>query len=515
MKYTNEELIKFIVLGEYQEERLEAMIKYYNQMMEEELRKKIGKALPEPRKNARGIQEHFYSWTLLKEDLKSASLSSKMGVDAIREKVAQEIYADMTTRGKLESVYRACGEENRGRVDEFFARSTSLIPVTSLEYSPEEQLELMVQSGEVFHMAVSDTEYTAPHHAYIIDLPGGEKGIATAIIQPHYYEEESLAKKGESQRFRIYKMDGTVVGTIAEPELADEPSAQLSMACDGECVYVGSYNTNHSFIACYGPDMQRRWKVDCHGNLVGGEQSQTDIVPMGQEDSKSMSIQSLTTNEQYLIAFDMENGRIMYFDKKTGVRVPEKDIDVKERWGHSHHELSASDEMLLAATPGFDLGFMGLGSLDNMLKLFDSEGKLVSKKGIPIQLGSIEAVATDLDTGMGYLALDNHIIIFSREGYGGSITMPGRVFGLSTSDGNLMVCSKEEDKGGRIDVLSPEARERLTYLPSREVSHFAELAGRTRRAEDLLIESEGLAKPVPTPEPGAKPNKGQTGRGDE
>lgn len=277
-----------------------------------------------------------------------------------------------------------------------------------------------------------------------MDLPNGEKGIAVAMIQPHYFVEESVKEIGKAKKVKILKLDGTEYMDLSEPELGNNPSSQVKIARDDNFMYVTTYNTEESYLAKYKmPGFEKEWKRALGFNAM----------------------QSITVNNNSVICFNMTNGSIDYFNKVNGEKT--NSIDIKGQWGHSHHNIAATNLMLRAGAPGMD---WLLGS-SNQLKLFDENGTLVNQKDIPNSIGKFNAISVDSNSNLAYAAFDNKIAIYGPQGYLGKIVMPyGKILELNADNesGSLVVSSAnvETDTGGKIDIITADAIKSLTMLNS-------------------------------------------------
>lgn len=217
---------------------------------------------------------------------------------------------------------------------------------------------------------------------------------------------------------------------ISEPELLQEDSGYLVITSDDENLYVGSYNTDHSYLAAYEMgSFERKRKTPMYGS----------------------SIQSVTVNDNYLMAFDMKDWKIKYFDKRNWQQLKWKDIDVRWQGWWSHHNLAATNESLIAAVPGFEeMIFNSIWAFNNELKVFDNEkAKLVAQTSFSAAMGSLDAVAVDSEKWRAFLAIGNKIWVFDSTGYIGMIPLSTRnihQLDYSPQTGCLMV-SMTEGKG--------------------------------------------------------------------
>lgn len=297
----------------------------------------------------------------------------------------------------------------------------------------------LIVEREIREYSICDTKYSLPLGGLIVELPDGEKGIAVTIIQPHYFVEDNIKKTGETKKLKILRLDGSEYMDLSEPELITNLSSAAKIARDDKFLYVTTYNTRDSYLAKY--EMQsfkREWK------------KQFGFTAM----------QSITVDSNNIICFNMTNGSIDYFNKKNGEKI--KSIDIKEQFGHSHHNLASAELMLLAGSPGSDW----LTDLPNQLKVFNNNGILENSADIPNSVGKLNAISIDMNLEIAYVAFDNKIISFDSNGYVGMMTMPcGRVLELNVDNetGSLIVSSSnmESNTGGKVNILSPEAIKKL------------------------------------------------------
>ena len=279
--------------------------------------------------------------------------------------------------------------------------------------------------------------------AVFVRLGNGDIGIAASVIVWDGERGKQLEIKGA---------DGEHIAFINEPELMQgRGTPQVKICTDDDNLYVGSYGNEYSFLACYRMgDFEQVWKTSLPGSRL----------------------QSITVNDNNIIAFDIgltgSDGTIKYFNKTTGEYAKDKDIATKEEKGGftvtSHHNLAATNKNLLAVVPGLSFGIdIGLPKFDNEIKSFDNvSGEMLHKKSVPINFGTLNAVAIDENQGRAYLAFDDKIGVFSADGYEGMILAPTRnvlELDVDKQTGCLMISMK--DGKGKVDVCSPQAIETL------------------------------------------------------
>ena len=227
---------------------------------------------------------------------------------------------------------------------------------------------------------------------------------------------------------------------LTEPELFQGRETPRTVICSDENnLYIATYNTKYSYIACYRMgDFEKVWKTPMYGS----------------------HIQSITVNDDEVIAFDMKDGKIKYFDKQSGKRNEDKEISTEKDMGpfriKSHHNLAATNERLLAGVPGLTLGLL---SFENELKVFDNaSGESISRKSVSQFIGTLNSLTIDQQNNRVFIAFDNKIAVFGEGGYLGYFLAPTRnvhQLNFDQETGCLMI-SMTENKG-RVEVYSPEA----------------------------------------------------------
>lgn len=267
--------------------------------------------------------------------------------------------------------------------------------------------------------------------AEIVKMSDGSIGIAAAVIA---YDSE------RGKNIQIKTVDGEHVMFLSEPELFQGYDTPGTVICSDENnLYVATYNTEYSYIACYRMgDFEKVWKTPMYGS----------------------KIQSITVNDDEVIAFDMEDGIIKYFDKQSGKRNEDKEISTEKDMGQfkvkSHHNLVATNEKLLAGVPGLSLGLL---SLENELKVFDNaSSESIAQKSVSQFIGTLKSLTIDQQNNRIFIAFDNKIAVFGESGYRGYFIVPTRnvhQLNFDQETGCLMI-SMTEGKG-RVEVYSPEA----------------------------------------------------------
>ena len=278
-----------------------------------------------------------------------------------------------------------------------------------------------------------------------VKLPNGQIGIAASVIA---YDSE------RDKNLEILDENGEHLMFISEPELLKGVGTpNLVISSDEENLYVGSYGNEFSYLAAYTMgDFERKWKTPMNGSRI----------------------QSIAVNETQVIAYDMEDGKIKYFDKTTGEHIDGKDIDTKKSqdvWTiTSQHNLATTNERLIAAVPGLEFG-IGLGTLEfnNELKVFDNErAQQVASTSFSAAMGSLNGVAVDAENGRAFLAIGNKIGIFDSNGYIGMIPQTTRnitQLDFDSQTGCLMVSMKEGK--GKVEILDSEAIRVMAETSSR------------------------------------------------
>ena len=264
-----------------------------------------------------------------------------------------------------------------------------------------------------------------------VKMSDGSIGIAAAVIA---YDSE------RGKNIEIKNADGEHVMFLSEPELFQGRGTPGTVICSDENnLYVATYNTEYSYIACYRMgDFEKVWKIPMYGSCI----------------------QSITVNDDEIIAFDMEDGKIKYFDKQSGKRNKDKEISTEKDMGQfsvkSHHNLAATNERLLAGVPGLTLGLL---SFENELKVFDNaSGESISQKSVSQFIGTLNSLAIDQQNNRVFIAFDNKIAVFGESEYLGYFLAPTinvHQLNFDQETGCLMI-SMTEGKG-RVEVYSPDA----------------------------------------------------------
>lgn len=299
-----------------------------------------------------------------------------------------------------------------------------------------------------------------------VKMSDGSIGIAVAVI---VYDSE------RGKNIEIKNADGEHVMFLSEPELFQGRGTPRTVICSDENnLYVATYYTEYSYIACYRMgDFEKVWKTPMYGSRI----------------------QSITVNDDEIIAFDMEDGKIKYFDKQSGKRNEDKEISTEKDMGQfsvkSHHNLAATNERLLAGVPGLTLGLL---SFENELKVFDNaSGESISQKSVSQFIGTLNSLTIDQQNNRVFIAFDNKIAIFGESGYLGYFLVPTRnvhQLNFDQETGCLMI-SMTEGKG-RVEVYSPEAvttllqtsRALKTQLEAKKIGTTSELIDGVQTIQD-------------------------------
>ena len=303
-------------------------------------------------------------------------------------------------------------------------------------------------------------------------------GIAAAVIA---YDSE------RGKNIEIKNADGEHVMFLSEPELFQGRGTPGTVICSDENnLYVATYNTKYSYIACYRMgDFEKVWKTPMYGSLI----------------------QSITVNDDEIIAFDMEDGKIKYFDKQSGKRNEDKEISTERDMGQfsvkSHHNLAATNERLLAGVPGLTLGLL---SFENELKVFDNaSGESISQKSVSQFIGTLNSLTIDQQNNRVFIAFDNKIAVFGERGYLGYFLAPTRnvhQLNFDQETGCLMI-SMTEGKG-RVEVYSPDAvttllqtsRALKTQLEAKKIGTTSELIDGVQAIQDQFNDDQEQNKHI-------------------
>lgn len=197
------------------------------------------------------------------------------------------------------------------------------------------------------------------------------------------------------KNLEIFDENGRHLMYISEPELLKSLGTPgLKLCSDGECLYVGSYNTNYSYIAAYQAwSFKRKWKV-----------------PMG-----NSRIQSIALDGNEIAVFDMETGKIKFFNKENGMSIEWKDINTKNNNSISHINLAS---MRIAAIPELEAWVnKGINDFCNKLQIFnDKLAKRLAWTSLSSIISSRNPIAVDEKKGRVYMAIENMIGIFDTTG---------------------------------------------------------------------------------------------------
>lgn len=311
-----------------------------------------------------------------------------------------------------------------------------------------------------------------------VKMSDGSIGIAAAVIA---YDSE------RGKNIEIKNADGEHVMFLSEPELFQGRGTPGTVICSDENnLYVATYNTEYSYIACYRMgDFEKVWKTPMYGSRI----------------------QSITVNDDEIIAFDMEDGKIKYFDKQSGKRNEDKEISTEKDMGQfsvkSHHNLAATNERLLAGVPGLTLGLL---SFENELKVFDNaSGESISQKSVSQFIGTLNSLTIDQQNNRVFIAFDNKIAVFGERGYLGYFLAPTRnvhQLNFDQETGCLMI-SMTEGKG-RVEVYSPDAvttllqtsRALKTQLEAKKIGTTSELIDGVQAIQDQFNDDQEQNKHI-------------------
>lgn len=289
----------------------------------------------------------------------------------------------------------------------------------------------LVSSGDI--KSITFYEERVITGAELVKLSDGSIGIAAAVS---FYEHE------RGNNIEIKNNNGEHVMFLSEPELFHKGETPGSVICrDRDYLYVGTYNTNYAYIACYRMgDFERVWKTKLYGS----------------------AIQSITVNDNELIVFDMKDGGIKYFNKINGERIYNKGISTKDVGDIAHHELTSTNERLLTNIPGIRFG---LSYLENVIQIFDNDtGKELAsgKSNVDEVLKTMTYDEINKEVFMGF---KEKIVVFGEEGYKGYFQTPYEKIhklDIDKETGNLLV-SMYDGYNGKVEVYNRKAIERLLY----------------------------------------------------
>lgn len=289
--------------------------------------------------------------------------------------------------------------------------------------------DALVASGDI--KSITFFNNRAVNGAEFVKMEDGSLGIAASVVT---YDSE------RGKNLEIKDANGKHVAFLSEPELLHGVCTPEIVICsDEEHLYAGSYGNEYSYIACYRMgDFERLWKTPLYGS----------------------QIQSIAVNDSEIIAFDMKDGEIKYFDKQTGQRNEDKSIPTERNMGpfsvQSQHNLATTNERLLAGVPGLELGLL---SLENELKVFDnSSGESVSQKNVSLLAGTLQSLAIDQNNNRVFIAFDNKIAAFDENGCEGYFLTPTRnvhQLNFDQESGCLMISMT--DGIGKVEAYSPNA----------------------------------------------------------
>ncbi len=303
-----------------------------------------------------------------------------------------------------------------------------------------EKHDALVASGDI--KTITFFNDRTVNGAEFVKMKDGSLGIAASVF---IYDSE------RGKNLEIKDANGEHVTFLSEPELfRGEGTPEVVICSDEEHLYAGSYGNEYSYIACYRMgDFERLWKTPLYGSRI----------------------RSIAVNDSEIIAFDMKDGEIKYFDKRTGQRNEDKSIPTVRNMGsfsvRSQHNLATTNERLLAGVPGLELGLL---SFENELKVFDnSSGESVSQKNVSLLAGTLQSLAIDQNNNRVFIAFDNKIAVFDENGCEGYFLAPTRnvhQLNFDQESGCLMISMT--DGIGKVEAYSPNATSALLQT-SREL----------------------------------------------
>lgn len=275
----------------------------------------------------------------------------------------------------------------------------------------------MVNSGDIKNVSFGGNVING---AEFVTLPNGNVGIVASVIT------------SGDEKLQVKNLDGS--GAFNLKIIDSEDTAYFEICSDDNNLYVGTYNTYNAFVACYKMgDFSLQWKTQLPGS----------------------QIQSLTVTESELIAFDMGEKSIRYFDKNNG----SEKVDKKNSTDRWNQILSSYDEQLLVGQSGFS--FNEYLKFNNKLKVYDNKTNgYISEKDIPINIGELNGIAIDKKNKRTFLCLDNKIGIFDENGYLGMFFLPTssvQSLNFNSEKGCLMVSMAPS--AGKVEIFSPNAIE--------------------------------------------------------
>lgn len=314
----------------------------------------------------------------------------------------------------------------------------------------------LVQTGDI--RTITFYEERGINGAELVNLKDGSVGIAASVLAFDSERDKNL---------EIKDSNGNHVCFLSEPELLIGIGTPHVVLCkDSNNLYVASYGNEYSYVACYKMGgFEKVWKTNAYGSRI----------------------QSITVNDDYLIIFDMSDGKIKYLNKANGEFINNKNISTDYKNAQfnirSHHNLATNNEKLLAGVPGLKLGLL---DFENELKLYDnySTEKLAHRK-VTNLIGTLNSLAIDNNNNRVYIAFDNKVAVFSNEGYKGFFLSPKkRVTKLNyDQDTGCLMVSSADFPEGNVEVYNPSALEKLlltsyelrSNLNSKQITDGAEL----------------------------------------
>ncbi len=281
-----------------------------------------------------------------------------------------------------------------------------------------EKHDELIASGDI--KSITFFNERSINGAEFVTMADGSLGIAASVI---------IHDRERGNNLEIKDADGKHVTFLSEPELFQgEGTPQLKICSDEDNLYAASYGNQHAYIACYRMgDFERVWKTPMYGSRL----------------------QSIVVNDSEIIVFDINDGKIKFFDKQNGVYNEDRDISTEKNEGISHHNLATTNERLLA----------GLSEL----KVFDnSTGESIAQKNISDFGETSQSLAVDQNNNRVFIASGNKIAVFSEGGYEGHFLTPTRnvqQLNFDQETGCLMI-SMTEGKG-KVEVYKPNAIDEL------------------------------------------------------
>ena len=340
--------------------------------------------------------------------------------------------------------------------------SNEEIVVQKIEDALNEKHDELIASGDItalsFPNSVGGAEF--------VSMSDGSIGIAVSNI---------VWESQRGKNLEIRDKNGDHVMFLSEPELYQGVGTPGLVLCSDENrLYAATYNADYSYIACYRMgDFEKVWKTPMYGSLI----------------------QSIAVNDDEVVAFDMQDGKIKYFDKHTGKRNEDKEIDTKEETAEftvtSHHNLATTNERLFAGVPGLNFGLL---QFENELKLFDNaSGESIAKKSISQFLGTLKSLAIDQRNQRFFIGFNNMIGVIGNQGYEGYFLAPtGCIHQLNFDQESGYLMISMTDGKGKLEIYNPESitkllqtsRELHKQIKNNEVDDLFQIEGSMKNSED-------------------------------